>query len=664
MDSQLNRKSNKNYQDGLPKKIRIEQNRWEYEQICKSLRDCRCDDAINILLADTKELRSSGAIPFIESLTTERHQEQQEQRQQQQQQLNEHMNASSNAVMLPPSPTSATKNRRQALQPTSAVRPKRDSVIMNLDKNRINVKRNKLLPRPLSLPNSLKLFRNTFGDHHHHQRHQASVNERCSEKIDLDFIKQLEDDIYRTKTELYNECEEKVVPKQLYTKTCYECNQVISTPSFEPNQITDQKMIEFKLSHFNKRQHAVLLLDAWQLQPMTMLRENNEPSNFCGYQNEREKLKNKQYVVIVDNSSYYPVFMSYEIGKQKPDLLTDSNKPVTCKCMDDAYSNDFTRIFRNSVHQLADRIQNAMPNISPNGAESSALRLSSHYIPVNYKSVKICYPSVHRSSSPPLTSQLPLPLPLSLPSPKSTKNYDNDIKTKKKPFENLLKNYSRPYLKNFMRKRKTKKQHTLADVNPVPISSPALPLPTKMICTEQISNSNSSNVKQIFTEKNQKLQWILHTKPKIEEFRLRLRQRPRSYSTTMSDEFTRKHIFETIGKRNALCDSNKTLIKMPNDYADEFCQLFHGISWSCSDLLDINRAANLRVMYLNREENVEKNIKNKSTNQVYSNLYDTAMNKKRKTDRSVSFRRLKRHSIGSNSAMTDTVKAWVYRRRC
>lgn len=719
-NTQLNRKSNKTYTNGLPKKIRIEQNRWEYEQICKSLRDGRCDDAINILLADTKELRSSEVIPCIESssVSTELHhhchhdQQQQLQQQQQRQQLNEQMNTSSNAVMLPPpsSSNSVTKYRPTLQQLIPTIRSKRDSVIMNLDKNRINVKRNKLLPRPLSLPISLKLFRNTNGDHHHHhhqqqhhqqQRHQASVNKINSEKIDLNFIKQLEDDIYRTKNELYNECAAgKVAPKQLHTKkTCYECNQVISTP----NRITDQKMIEFKLSHFNKRQHAVLLLDAWQLQPITMRREDiklcdNDSNNndggdanefFCGYRNDQhEKMKNKQYVVIVDNSSYYPVFMSYEIGKQKHDFSTESNEQLTCKCIDsDAYTRDFTRIFRNSVKQLAGQIQNTMPNISLNEVvDSDAMQLSSpHHIPapnnnnIN-KSVKIYYPLVNNSSRLPPPPPPPLPsLPLSqqqqpLPSLSSSENDNHGIKIKKSRFENFLKIYSYPSLKNFLRKKKTEKQkqHMIADVNPAPILSSASSLPKNVMCPKQIPNLNSLKVKQIFTQRNQKLHWLLHTKPKIEKFKVRLRQRPRSYSTTISDEILRKNA--------VLCDSNEILITMPNDYTNEFCQLFRRISWSCSDLLDINRAVNLRVMYLNRGENLIKHSKldrKTATNQVHSNLCDTTavasttttimnLNKyrKRKTDRSVSFRRLKRHSIGSNSTMTDTVKAWVYRRRC
>lgn len=676
MDSQLNRKTNKTCKNGLPKKIRIEQYRWEYDQICKSLSDCRCDDAINILLTDTKELPSSETIPFAESLPTEPHhrhdqqQRQQKQRwQQQKQQLNEQMNASSNAVMLPPAPKSMTKHRPTPLQPISTVCSKRDSVIMNLDKNRINVKRNKLLPRPLSLPNGLKLFRNTSVEHHHHQ---TSVNEMYSEKkkIDLDFIKQLEDDIYRTKNELYIECKEKRVPKQLPTKTCYECNQVISTPSFAPNQITDRKMIEFKLSHFNKRQNAVLLLDAWQLQPMTMLRENNELFNFfCGYPNEREKFENKQYVVIVDNSSFYPVFMSYEIGKQKYDFSTESNKPVTCECIDsDAYTRDFTRIFQNNVKQLAGQIQKAMPNISADEIDSSVM----HRTPANNNKSNEIYPSIVHNSSrllPPTQKQQQKPLSAL----NSIKNEAIGIKTKKTRFENLLKIYSHPSLKIFMRKKKTKNQHTADDVKPAPIPTPvSLPLPlmpTKVINPEQILNSKSLKVKQIFTQRNQKLHWLLHTKPKIEQFKLRLRQRPRSHSATTSDEMLRKNKIKTeINRSAAFCDSNQMLTTtLPNDYANAFRQLFRRISWSCSDLLDINRAVNLRILYLNRDENVEHPLNKTTTNhQVHRNLCDTPAitNKKRKSDRSVSLRRSKRYSVGSNSTMTDTVKAWVYRRRC
>lgn len=677
MDSQLSRRSNKTCKDGLPKKIRIEQNRWEYEQICKSLRDGRCDDAINILLADTKELRSSGTIPFTESLTAEPHhrhdQKQQQHRwqQQQKQQLNEQMNATSNAVMLSPSQKSITK-QRPTHQPTSTDRSKRDSVIMNLDKNRINVKRNKLLPRPLSLPISLKLFRNASDDHQQ-QHHQTSVNEMLSDKIDLDFIKRLEDDIYRTKNELYIECREKVVPKQLRTKTCYECNQVISTPSFAPNQITDRKLIEFKLSHFNKRQNAVLLLDAWQLQPMTMRRENNELLNFfCGYQNEREKFENKQYVVIVDNSSFYPVFMSYEIGKQKYDFLTEPNKPVTCECIDsDAYTRDFTRIFQHNVKQLAGQIQKAMPNISVNEVDSSVVKLPPAN---NSKAVGIYHPSGHNSSRllPP-PQQQPQQKPLSTLNP--MKIVDCGNKMKKSRFENWLKIYSHSSLKNFMRKKKAKKPHTPTDVNPAAIlTSTSQPLPlltTKVINSKQIPNSKSSNVKQIITQKNQKLHWLLHTKPKIEEFKLRLRQRPRSHSTTTCDEILRKNSIKTKTNRSAaFCDSSQILTTPPNNYANEFRQLFHRISWSCSDLLDINRAINLRIMYLNRDGNVEHSLnKITSNHQVHRNLCDTPaiMNKnkkQRKSDRSVSLRRSKRYSVGFNSTMTDTVKAWVYRRRC
>lgn len=92
---------------------------------------------------------------------------------------------------------------KQNINRKPPIRSNHSNVVINLDKNKINLRRrSRLLPRPLSLPSSFKALR-LFP----HARDRASVRPctrltTYNEGLDINFIKALEDEIYRTKAEL------------------------------------------------------------------------------------------------------------------------------------------------------------------------------------------------------------------------------------------------------------------------------------------------------------------------------------------------------------------------------------------------------------------------------------------------------------------------------
>lgn len=99
-------------------------------------------------------------------------------------------------------------------EPPSPPQPRQHSnhsnVVINLDKNKINLRRprSRLLLRPLSLPSSFRALRlfhsndSTATSSSSATKEHAKSTKSADEKIDIAFIKALEDEIYRTKAEV------------------------------------------------------------------------------------------------------------------------------------------------------------------------------------------------------------------------------------------------------------------------------------------------------------------------------------------------------------------------------------------------------------------------------------------------------------------------------
>lgn len=143
------------------------------------------------------------------------------------------------------------------------IRSNHSSVIINLDKNRINHRSRPrsrlLLPRPLSLPHSFKVLR-LFQQHPHDSTASAKLTTSASttratfssnDKIDIAFIKALEDDIYQTKNET------RLLSKNYlkHQESCFCCGKREDSPA----TIISDATVQCRISNDYSTEHGVQL---------------------------------------------------------------------------------------------------------------------------------------------------------------------------------------------------------------------------------------------------------------------------------------------------------------------------------------------------------------------------------------------------------------------
>lgn len=674
----------------------IKRNEWEFERISKSLKDCNCDDVISILLADTRTSRRKKCEPkseispktaTIESISSSGTT------------IIKSNDISSNTNLSTTTTTMTTtasvmsdqaetdhyttdakldSNKCKLLPSSSSpppikrkppIQPNRNSVVINLDGNRINLRKNrtKLLPRPISLPSSFKLLR-------HSQQHSDQLLERI---IDLDFIKQLEDEIYRSRDEVTRETERKVY----LTKKAHEanesydqCNKLVNRPtSYDPTEIRERKCFGDQLKRFDRYHHAVLLLDAWQLQPILMKRETVEFSDFY-YQpinkinataipNSTSSSKNiensdqKRSILIIDNSNFYPVFMSYEIDvnsdlvkpdtTQQPSSDNDDERFANCECIENhEQTRNFTKIFQMRDQQLAtvNRHQSLEP--IPND-KLPDLCSRGDAIKVTKQRMK-CFRFMHRNGlkakgkSEKLKMRKGLEIEPKRNDTNATYASDNSVGQQLSSIK-----------PNEMNKFENNNRNDICDLNEWQLLM---------------------SIRTKHTMQNSKLNWLLNTRPKVRAFEMRLNEQKRRLSTgclgCLVDQTKHRHLIRTkTQQKHSLNDNNRTpngfndpndnnhvpIMVMPCDYDAKYCQLFSRIGWSCWDLMDIQNADALRQTYARQISELRNGHQNR---QKFVRDFD---------NNNIATIGSKRHGVyGSSSAtaMTDVVKAWVYRRRC
>lgn len=604
----------------------VHQNQWEHEQIYRSLKDSNCDDVIKILLAESQK-------PSIEQIYCD---------------IDEHnMTYGDGNIIKPTASNVNSVNGSHSSIEWRAKKPLPKSSnpahVINLDKNRINLRRarTKLLPRPISLPSSLKLFRNFNANN-------STASDKQFGKVDLEFIKRLEDNIYSNRDE-YQHITNNI--------NCDQSNRSSQRYSYEPTQIVERIRFDDKLVKFNQNQHLVLLLDTWQLQPLLLRCDNNigTHSNHSAAEkpthvNEhcKETSIAKRSIAIVDNSSFYPVFMTYELG------TAESSAPQSLHNGWNAHDSiqqsqsekDFTNLFRARVEQLAKQYQmtnqwnascevrplldNASDEKTPKGAAKSSFARFMQRV---------------RSRTKTKTNKLPQV---------TAKNRACEIFTKTAPLQSQR----------------------------IPITSTEQNNNNRLL-GDGMTNTNKIdydtvwqamwNQKTKLTEHNIKLKWLMCTKPKIDAFKVRLVKRRHSVHGTCTRSTTLVTMRNTSDK-HSLNGAESPIIIKPNDYDLAYCERFRMIGWSCSDLLAIQGAERLRKFYVKQDkyhrrmrskwqsDKIEpqcvKNISDSDNNSLVSGEVVVRKNAKRRS----SFR-LKRHSIDSATAMTDVVKAWVYRKR-
>lgn len=193
--------------------------------------------------------------------------------------------------------------------------------IVNLDKNRIRQTR-RLLPRPLSLPSGFNLMRPFSKQLAEVAEVTAAPPDIVSAEqspdtattVDIALIKQLEDDIYNRKAN--------VLPKKSQCRNggpsgdCPHCSA-----AFVPNQVLEQRTIHTRDSVANQ---AIMLLDAWQMEPLLM-KYAKPPKTEAATPAAVPPTQGTRSIIIIDNSSFYPTVMKYDI-KTQPSRLED--KPI------------------------------------------------------------------------------------------------------------------------------------------------------------------------------------------------------------------------------------------------------------------------------------------------------------------------------------------------
>lgn len=484
--------------------------------------------------------------------------------------------------------------------------PNRNSAIINLDKNRVNGRRHrsKLLPRPISLPSSFYLLKNF--------RTTPDSVPLDNEKIDIEFIKQLEEEIYRSRAELTVSKKCRVIPTKLHgnDETCIQCQKRDSAHA--QNHLNKKR--NFKDTFlFDKRDHLALLLDTWQMDPISLKFKKNDFFDFYIKDklrrrnidhNDTEKRKN------YDNSENIKNTLKREFSKRNE------------------HSKNLTKLFKihlNNWNGEKETLleQNKQRNsINLVSQPSNTVGFVDNTLPVTNTSHQSQFKRFFLQGR-----KLNFKL-------KGKRSHSKDDKTSK-----LITNKKNNT--NFTIKSKA---------SPIMLTAPRTNI-NELVNTGNHDNNNNNNTGHGLKNKrikNLKLNWILNTKPKVNAFKQHLLMRRYSHSYNQNQ-------------------MNVSNTRKTGNYTLDYCNFFSSVSWSCSDLTELNNANYLRTIYnrykkLDQNYNesdacdsIEQHLRHNSDDPISCRQSNSVKNVKRRS----SFR----HSVGSATAMTDVDKTWVYRRR-
>lgn len=213
------------------------------------------------------------------------------------------------------------------------------SVIINLDKNKINLRRRPrsrlLLPRPLSLPSSFKVLR-LFQQHHRDSTTSAKLTTAASAtratfaadtKIDIAFIKALEDDIYQTKDET------RLLSKNYlkHQDSCFCCGKREESPATVINETT----VQCRIGNDYSTEHGVQLRHPQKSQQIHCDDSNAITDNEKGPSTEIHSTINNKAAAIISERQLnvpYSIRPQSQINsrrtKFKWPFITKANKTV------------------------------------------------------------------------------------------------------------------------------------------------------------------------------------------------------------------------------------------------------------------------------------------------------------------------------------------------
>lgn len=245
--------------------------------------------------------------------------------------------------------------------------PKRTNCVINLDKNRIRVRRKpKILPRPMSLPNGFNLLKG------------FKLQDKLKPEVTLDIalIQKLEDEIYKRKEDMLRS-NRNGNGTGCSSLNCTKCSKPIG-PDFIPNQAIEDKRYTVDVLPRESNTHPVIMLDSKQLEPLIMkYRQEQQQSEYQPI----EINGNSKSILIVDNSTFYPVLMKYELNldaankkglKDRGDRNRIENNcsksnEENCRCIENSgQSKNIAKLFETcigKVHREPDYDDNLPSNV-------------------------------------------------------------------------------------------------------------------------------------------------------------------------------------------------------------------------------------------------------------------------------------------------------------
>lgn len=252
--------------------------------------------------------------------------------------------------------------------------------IVNLDKNRIRQTR-RLLPRPLSLPSGFNLMRQ-LGKLADVAEGNAAPDVISADQsadmpatVDIALIKQLEDDIYNRK--------ENGLPNKSQCRNggasgdCPHCSA-----AFVPNQVVERRTIQTNVTRDSVANQAIMLLDAWQMEPLLMkYAKPTLAETSTGTAAEIAPTEGTRSIIIIDNSSYYPTVMKYDIRTQPRRLEEQTivgSKKEPAKLVDAPPKTHSSNLFQRCLGRPTD---GSASDNEPNEGDDDHERINVHASP-------------------------------------------------------------------------------------------------------------------------------------------------------------------------------------------------------------------------------------------------------------------------------------------
>lgn len=535
--------------------------------------------------------------------------------------------------------------------------PTKRSSVINLDKNRIRYGRRSILPRPLSLPNSFNLIK-SFKMHE---------EPKDITTVDISVIKELEDEIYKRKEEILQQNKEFVLKKGCSNKNCTNCNNL---PNFIPNQVIERKTIDLNETSAMRSPNSqpVLFLDTWQMEPLLMKYDKVSDSS---QPNPNSTSNEKKSILIVDNSSYYPTLIKYEINAntpKQPSLLLAVSATTASEHLDSVNikNSNAKQMISESGHVAGNKnfAQQLFERCLGKSTDQDYASLSASDNPVDKTSNEIDSKNVPTKKLSKFKRFILQRRSLNLSTSKRCVAVAADDTFTRVPPVNS--GYYESSASDIDDEHLTLTNHT--------VNAAVADDKSKFICNNYDDGVTAAASTTVPSPQQPPPPSIHGIKSKLKSNKLKLlvlmkKQRFRQCAGQTSND-TKLYLTKNSHHHKRKWKSVNDVNIVTNDANDHksynliYQNAFPRISWSHMDIVDIFRSNfnlnNFNLISTNHPRlKSEFQISRRGDKSQYRHS-SYGQQRSRQVKRRASFRQNKRHSVGSP---TDVVKTWVYRRR-